>query len=343
MVWFFKWSFATAFLIAIMGAAGYYVFIRAVDGGDYVTVPHIVEMPVAQAYAVLIEHKLEMGDQREMYNENVPKDYVIAQRPQAGSNVRAGRKVHTTVSVGPDLEPAPNLVGMTLNEAQADISRIGRFQVGPPFARMPHASPPDTVLAHDPPPGKRTQRNSTIKLLLSSGNTVQSLLMPDLIGMPLEDVTRTLTRLGLLPVPIRTDRPDAPIDRVVKQDPSPGTLTNRGNKVKFWVKTSVPDTWRERHFIYTVPHSWRDQEVRIDVVNKDGQPWTLFPHPQDFVDGRPPRFGSGQEVPVSFLFQDQATVEVYLNGRKTRTYYYEGDADPVVKDHNEDAEGEERA
>ena len=336
---------ATVCALAVMAAAGYYVFDRAVVGGEYVTVPNVVNMPATDAYRTLVKAGLDVGEQRERPNDSVPENCVIAQSPAPGHVVRAGRSVRTTISVGPESEPAPNLVGMTLKEAEAEIARLGRFQVGPPFARIPHPATNDLILAQDPPAGKLTERDCHIQLLLSGGKSGGSFLMQDLVNMPLQDVLRTLTRLGLTPVPIIVERPDAPFDIVLEQDPPAGTLVRQGSRVRFKVRTSayLEGAWREVTITYTVPYSWHEREVRIEAVCKDGTPYTLYPQAHHLENGRPPKLGAGQRITQKLEFEDQVTVIVYLDGQKAQTYYFEGDADPVITTYEIDSEGEESA
>lgn len=336
---------ATLFFLGVMAAAGYYVFNQAVAGGRYVTVPNIVDLPLVDAYTVLVEQGLELGEKHEVFDSAKPKNYVIAQRPQAGKVVRAGHKVHPTVSVGPDLVKMPSLIGQTTSEAQAAVSRAGQFNPNPVVATMPHRASFDLVIGQDPPPGKAVPRGTVISLLVSSGSATGNLLMQDLTGMAWEEAQRVLTRSGLKPVCIRTDRPDAPFDVVVSQQPPAGTLVQRGDEVKFWVRTSaeIADAYREVKIAYTVPYSWFDREVRVDLVTPGSSPWTLFPQAKHYVDGKPPRFSGGETLPLSFSFRDQVTVEIYLDGKKVQSYYYKGDAEPVVTIHEERRSGEDNA
>lgn len=320
------------FFLAVMAVAGYYVFMRAVAGGDYVTVPAIVGMPFAEAYTTLLDSGLAVGEVRERFNQSVPKSHVISQRPQAGKVVRKGRKVYPTVSMGADLAEVPDLIGQTQTEAEATLARTGQFSVRQPVSHMPHATAPDIVIGQDPPAGKPVAIGATIALLVSSGVGGSGFLMPDLVTMPQDDAVRTLERMGLKPIPILVDAPDAPMDVVLEQTPPPGTTVRADDEVSFKVRSSKPveDAWREIRIRYVTPESWAERRVRFDVINKDGVSWTLFPQPKDYEAGQPPRYPGGTPFTIPLRFRDQVTVEVYLDGVRVQSYYYEGDADPVV-------------
>jgi beta-lactam-binding protein with PASTA domain len=230
---------------------------------------------------------------------------------------------------------------MTIDEAREAVSRMGGFQLGAQIAHIPHDAPYDTVIGQDPAPGHRVNRSAQIHLLASSGRNGRMMQMPDLQGMTRAEVERTLARLELDAAPFRVQRADAPLDEVLRQDPPPGKPVSEGDTVRYWINTDepMPDAWQEASFTYTVPETWTEQEVRVDVINSAGARWTLFPRPENYVNGQPPRFSSGQRLPVSFSFQNEATVEVYLGGELVRSYYYAGDAEPVVTRYDA-AEGE---
>ena len=333
IVWFLKWTLAGILLLAIMAAAGYYVFMHVVSGGAYVTVPDLTGVSVTDAYALLIKNGLEIGEPREMYNASVPKDFIIAQRPAAGRVVRTGRKVHLTISVGLEKIKAPNLVGMKWEAAKEKIEGDGRFLLGT-RASMPDSAPIDTVIGQEPAPGEKMARGTPINLLVSDGKIGERFLMPDLTGKSMEDAQRFAARQGMIVIPVLVDNPDAPFDRVLKQKPQPGTLCRRGQQVEFYVHPSspIPGAYREVTFTYVVPPVPKPVEIRIDLVNKNGETWrSWYPQPSDFVNGAPPLLSSGQQITRTFRFQDQAKAIIYMNNKPVETRFYEGDAAPVIK------------
>lgn len=339
--WWLKWSLATAFFLAVMAGVGYLVFVRAAEGGDYVTIPNVANRSLSEAYEEILRHGLQVGKTEEKLTDSVPANSVIAQRPPAGRVVRAGRRVDLTVSVGPDLEETPSLIGQTLRDVQTAIASKGLFTITTPVARMPHSSPPDLVIGQDPPPGKRLPRGGSIALLVSTGTgTARSFPMRDIIGMKYQDALRVLNELGLAPKPILVRRPDAPTDIVLDQEPPANTLVSQGTEVRFRLRSSaqIPGAWREATITYTVPRTLFKKEVRIVAIGKDGRPFQLFPRPEDYEDGSPPKYDTGTRITQPLFYEDQVSVEIYLDGAKVQSYYFEGDAEPVVTNH--DIEGE---
>jgi len=329
--WCVRWSVATVFFVAVMIGSGYYVFNEALQGSAYVQVPDVTQRPITEASFKLAELQLEM-EQKHVPDERIPKYYVITQHPAPGKVVRTGRKVTLTISAGTDSLTPPNLTGKTIERAKEEIKRMG-FELGN-VARIPHTASRDTVLAQDPAVNRLVSSNSRINLLLSEGRASQAIIMPDLMGKPIRSVLEILTPLGIKPIPNRVERPDARMDVVLDQEPPAGTLIHKGERVVYTVRASgditLPDAQRKVEVSYTVPPSWFSREVRIDTIDRNETRLTIFPLEHHYINGLPPRFGSGYTISAPLKFIDKMTVEIYLDGQLAQSYVYEGDAEPIV-------------
>jgi len=338
--WSLKWTIATVILFLAMGAAGYIVFLKSVQGGNYVAIPNVVGATLSVAYESIYREGLQVGRVEEKPSSSEPPNTVLAQRPAAGKVVRAGRRVDLSVSAGQDLEPTPQFVGKTIQEIESNTTASTDFVLVIPYARMPHNSPNGMIIGQDPPAGKRIPRGSKISLLVSSGSgTARSFAMPNVIGIRYTEALKTLNELGLSVRPILIRRSDAPIDIVVDQDPQANRLVNAGTLVKFYVRSrdSIPGAWREASVVYTVPQGLFRKTVEILAIGRDGVPFTLFPRMEDYEGGEPPKYDGGTRITQTFFYEDQVTVEIYLDGVKVKSLFFEGDADPVIKDF--DAQG----
>ena len=93
VAWAFRWSLATAVMLAVMAGAGIFVFNQAVVGGEPVTVPNIQHMSTSEAETVLMGKGLVLGTPSLVESNDVQANFILSQRPKAGEVVRAGRKV----------------------------------------------------------------------------------------------------------------------------------------------------------------------------------------------------------------------------------------------------------
>lgn len=320
-----------------MAFAAYFVFNEAVKGGGYVAVPDVVGLPVIKASHVLAEKGLEVGQQKHVVSDHFPEYHVMLQRPAAHKEVRSGRRISLTVSAGKKYEEAPDLVGKDL-KAALDTLEGTRLLVGP-IARMPYDAPRDLVLAQDPAPARGVPAGGEIRLLVSDGPVAQPLFMPSLVGRRLENALESLAGLNVNAIPYKVDRAWAEYDVVLAQEPDAGTLLYEQQVVKFDVRllptSSLPNAWRKVDVVYTVPNTSFSPHVRADVVDRHGKRRILFPLPKDFIDGSPPRLEPGTRITIEVSFLEQATLEFYADGQLDRSYFYEGDAEPVITDFGE--------
>lgn len=316
----------------IMAGAGYFVFLRSVEGGEHVTVPNLVGMPVSEAYSVLAERGLELGRANTRYSENAPQDYVIAQQPSAGRVVRTGRKVFPTLSIGPDRIPAPGIIGKRQEEAEAELTEAGGFQLGS-VARVAHPQSEGLILAQDPPAGRPIPHTTPINILISSGAGGVS-EMPEFVGMQADAASGLLESLGLDARTIYVQEPEYDEGVVVAQTPAPGTLIRGDGEVELRVNADErPERTSsyEAVLTYVIPAGVEDALIRVDAVAGDGGVSVIYPLPRDYVNGRPRRWDAGQRFVGRTELDEEMTFILYMNGRKMRSYRFEGDPSPVIQ------------
>ncbi|MDX9975024.1 MAG: PASTA domain-containing protein [FCB group bacterium] len=319
-----RWSFAVAVFVGIMALTGFYVFNQATAAGNLVTVPNIVGMPLSQAVLDLERRGLALGEP-ERVSSDKPEYEILAQRPPAGSVVRSGRKVSPTISVK-DPEITPNLIGKTQEEA-VQLAAASGFQVNPRPSRLPNPQPLGTVIGQDPAPGAPSGEKPMISVLVSDGPAVEYFLMPDLVGRQLTEIAGVLTPLGLKGEEQAIDSPEQPLGVVLGQSPAAGTWVQAGMQVTYQVRASAPEqaqaTLYSRRFTYQVPFSWSDRSVRLDFIDAKGARHT---------EERQIRGGDPARLSLDFRYPDEATIEVYIDGKLTRSYYYKANNEPIVRE-----------
>lgn len=311
-----------------MVVAGYYVFNRAAAGGNYVTVPNIVGLPIEEAVLVLEEKGLDLGTIEKMASLETP-GRVIAQRPADNSVVRAGRKVYPTVSMIRS-QQVPNLVGKTLAEAD-ELLRGYSVKLSPNPARIPNELPADTIVSQDPRAGdSKVGEGGVIHVLVSDGPSQNFLMMPDLVGRSADEVAAILTPLGLTATPQTIDAPDEPFGYVLDQTPAAGTWLLPNTEVVYSVRRAEQEKPKpqmyDREVLFEVPFSWSDRTVRFEFVPKDGKSETV----EQVVKG-------GATYPLRVPFKSsvaEVTVNVYIvegnQSKKMKSYYFQGDSRPSV-------------
>lgn len=330
--WTVRWTFATIAVLAVMALSAFFVFNRAVEGGDYVVVPDVVGLPVTQAANLFAERGLDVGEQRQVISDRVPEYHVLLQRPAPNRVIRAGRKVSLTVSSGRESAPAPDLRGTTLEDALVKLDAT-RFALGT-IARIPDPAPKDTILGQDPEPDVALSVGGEIQLLVSEGPDAQPFFMPDIRGRSLESAQRTLAELNLTAIPYKVNRQGADYEVILNQAPEPGTLIRPGDEVTFDVRvlpsTFLPNARRKVALEYVVPLVRPEPTIRVDVVDNANQRETVYPRPEHYRNGRPPTHAGGSTITLGqIVFSSEVTVEFYANDVLHTSFYFQGDNEPI--------------
>lgn len=328
--WGIRWTAALIFFLAVMAAAGYYVFDQTLQGGAHVPVPNVAGLSITEASNVLAERGLELGQQTNVPHDTVPKYHVIGQRPQAGRVVRTGRKVNAVISMGASYQPAPDLLRKTLEDATNELTQ-SRFQLGA-VARVPHDTPRNTVIAQDPPPGRGVETQQVINLLVSAGSHETSAFMPDLRGRPVSELATLLAPYKARLIPNVVEFPDAQEDIVLNQDPPPDTLIYEGQVVTYQVKpsgrTAIPGRYHAevRH---TVPYDWYDRDVRVDIIDRQGIRQTVWTKEPRFDEQSRQTYVAGSAIRIPVTYIEEATLEIYVNNALVEAYRLKEGADPA--------------
>lgn len=113
-----------------------------------------------QAEALLAEEQLVAVRSSE-FSDDVEKGRVLRLSHASGTELARGSTVGVVVSKGPDVVDVPDMVGMTLDEAEAALESAGLV-----LGEFSGAGNDRTVKASDPAAGESVRRGSEVNLLL---------------------------------------------------------------------------------------------------------------------------------------------------------------------------------
>lgn len=151
---------ATAVLCATSFGAWYFV------AGRYTKVPALVGLSkssaISKAKSAYVEPELSS-----VYSETIKASIVFSTKPIAGTKVLKNSSVTVTVSKGPKPRIVPNLTGKSLDDATAQLKKMGlSIEIS---AQIYAKKPLNTVLTSSPLPGTSVKRGSAVKVTLSKG------------------------------------------------------------------------------------------------------------------------------------------------------------------------------
>jgi beta-lactam-binding protein with PASTA domain len=141
----------------------------------------------------------------------------------------------------------PMLQGMAVEEAAQRLEQKG-LVLDRSGERVDPVVPAGQIISQDPPEGTRLKKNRKVHVLVSLGQEV--LLIPQLVGQPARRAQIGLQQAGLRVGEIAYVSSDtAEADRILAQEPPPGTqsgreghvdlLVSRGTRGKVWVMPHV--------------------------------------------------------------------------------------------------------
>ena len=166
-----------------------------VNRGGTLSVPDVVGMQEAEAFHVLDSLKLEPRKGEVRPDKDYPEGYVVAQLPAPLQIVKPNRRVYLTISGGEQLAVVPDLKGRSLRDTKFALERSG-LKLGSIVRQISREFPEGTTISQDLAAGTKVKRGSFIGVTASTGSSVDSLIVPSVIGKTLTDAQRTLTQKG---------------------------------------------------------------------------------------------------------------------------------------------------
>lgn len=248
--------FAAAFFLAVRGAEG-------------TVVPQVVDAELTEALVKLQERELYARLQMRYTGNPLDKGRVIAQNPESGLYVKAGRRVTITVSSGAVVDNVENYVGKTLDEVRGRLAALFStyeplLAVREPVSYVYDEAPAGTVISQTPAAETPLSGPVDLVLIVSRGPADPPVKLPDWRDWDADAAMRSVAGIPLL-FSFTEDEGEAQgsAPRITGQSPAPGTNVERGRRVIFTYRApaSYPEGSRYGLFEYTL----RDFPVPVEV------------------------------------------------------------------------------
>ena len=104
--------------IFIVAGSAYLTLTLIIKSEDTVVVPDLIGKDVIYVLELLTDLGLNTKVEGSEYSANVPKNNVIFQDPEPGSEIKKERDVRIVISKGPKFILMPNLEGLSVQQAQ---------------------------------------------------------------------------------------------------------------------------------------------------------------------------------------------------------------------------------
>lgn len=182
--------------------------------------------------AVAEAERLGLVVQLEQVVSTLPEGRILAQSPEAGTELRRGQVIVLQVSKGGELHAVPDVKGMTLSEAQAEIKAQG-FALGDVVKIRERNVKAGEVIAQSPSSPAQVSAGRKIDLLIQDGADASGVVtVPDVNRMTEKEARDVLTAAGLKVQGVdRVYSPLLPEGLAIETRPGTGSTLRAGQGV----------------------------------------------------------------------------------------------------------------
>ena len=268
----------TAGLLVFVGMIALAVFFIAFRGKEEVMVPDVLGKELSVALVELQDKELYPKIQMRTAPGGEERGLVLEQNPEAGTLVKAERRIDLVISQGMALDKIANFLGKNINDVRQDILSFNAhggdlsIVIREPFMYQYSSEAAGTVLQQNPPPGAELTGRTSLELVVSRGLEDTRITVPNLSGLPYAEA---LTRLGQLKAGYTfTMRPAAPGENpgtVFSQSPAGGTEIAAGDYIT--VNITAPEAGpgeRADLFHFNLPRNPYPLPLTVEAELPDG-------------------------------------------------------------------------
>jgi eukaryotic-like serine/threonine-protein kinase len=216
-------------LLAALGVAAYFLVQALLPTEPTgVQVPDVVGETEDDATQTLKDAGFEVEVERE-FNEDVRRNEVFEQDPEAGQRLERGETVTITVSRGERQVEVPDLEGQTVGEAQGALADAN-LELGSVTEEASEAEE-GTIVDQDPGPGDQVQPGSAVNVTVSSGP--ETVVVPNVVCQDIDEAQAAITGASLgFDVTGERFSDECPEGTVAEQNPAGGSEVERGTTVR---------------------------------------------------------------------------------------------------------------
>ncbi|GAB3148399.1 Stk1 family PASTA domain-containing Ser/Thr kinase [Microbispora hainanensis] len=226
------WILIPLVVIGAMIGVGYaFLGSGGSSAADKVQVPRVTNQTKAAAKQALEAAGFKVAFGPEEFNGDVPKGAVVSTDPAGGEQTDRGATVTVIVSKGEEKVTVPDdLIGKSPEEARAELEAL-ELKV----SIVPKASTKEQgkVFDSNPKPGEKVAKGALVRLYVPLEMTE----VPPVLGLTLEDATKTLKGAGFKVKSQQRPSDTVPQGSVIDQSPQPGTKLNPGTTITLTVST----------------------------------------------------------------------------------------------------------
>jgi len=306
--------------ILVVGASAYLTLTMIVKSEDTVIVPDLAGKNIVYVLELLTDLGLNTKVDGSEYSADMPKNNVIFQDPEPGSEIKKGRDVRIIISKGPKSILMPNLEKLPVQQARIILEENSLCQ-GQISSTYNNRIKKDSVISQVPSAGTMITRNECVNLLVSLGIRPPAYKMPDLEGRSLDGAIPLIESSNLILGKIKSVfYKDQPLNTIIAQEPLSGYFVTEGGSVDLVINRRpgqkghgyLAGSSGGNFFRYRVNDGFLKRHIRV-VLNSFGVSNTIF---DEFIQ-------PGKEIWLIIPNNDNATLFLYEDDKLIKTQVYD--------------------
>lgn len=208
------------------------------SGAEEVEVPDVSGKTQDEAWKILKDKGFTDYEVQMEYSDEYDNGEVIKTTPAAGETTTVDTKIVLVVSKGAEKAEVPNLVGMTVSQAQKALSDKGLTDGGS-TEEYSNTVAEGKIISQNVKAGKKVDGGTSVSYVVSKGKKpAETVAVPDLRGYSLADAISALSNRGLSYKEIAADSP-SPSGTVVDMSPDIGSQVEVGSTITLYVSNGT--------------------------------------------------------------------------------------------------------
>lgn len=269
--------------VIVFGASAYLTLKLIIKSEDTVVVPILVKKDVVYVLEILTNIGLNAKVGGSEYSSAIPKNHVISQEPDPGTEIKKGRDVRIIISKGAKAILTPNIKGLPVQQAGIIIEENDLHQ-GELSRTYSSSIKKNEIIAQFPSPGVMIRRGLRIDLLMSMGRRPKSYKMPELTGLSLDEAILLIESANLLLGEVKSSfKKNKPQNVIISQEPFSGYRVMDGSIVNLAINRKpgrkghglLQDSTGVSLFRYRIDNGFLKKHIRVQV-NMFGTSIDLF-------------------------------------------------------------------
>lgn len=245
-------------------------FFVAVRGAEKTLVPNVTGELLIDGLINLQEKELYPRIQVRFTEDPMEKDHIISQDPQAGSVVKAGRRVKLTISKGAVVDKVGNYVGEDLRDVKNQLQALFASYkplliIKDPVTYVFDEAPAGTILEQKPKAEELITGLTEVELVVSRGPVGESYKLDDYSGLKWQDALKRLIRSNQpFQFVLSEEESEMKVSTVMEQSPEAGEVILSGTPVILTVNNPANIAKDERFGIFEI--DLPDYPISVDLL-----------------------------------------------------------------------------